>query len=172
MIRHSGPVSCFSQPIQEAGTANEAALRRVQLCVAENWRRMRRDLRAADPDATGLVDPAQFRQVKKSSLNRRRILFFCSSCAPTPVRVFVGMHLCVIVFSLLAYPPETFRDQSPPCLADLSICHCFQVLRSYNMNLSEDEFEEIRAAHQRGVLGRVDYNDFFASALKGNPLVT
>lgn len=59
-----------------------------------------------------------------------------------------------------------FRKQDPTGSGAVSPTHFRNVLRQYNVNLSEDEFYHMMTYYDKGMSGNISYNDFISHFLK------
>ena len=185
---HGSRSSVFSYLLSQTALetdrdVSDGTLTRVKQCVLENWKNMRRDLRAADPQATGLIDPTQCKQVQSGTKKKKkkkkkkqqlkfsgeepRSLFF--SVLGQGVIIWVVLFLGCEINLSQASPSSLGFFQRRAEMPGLPLIKCLafpQVLRNYSVNLSEEEFEALRELHERGIAGKMNYNEFFRWALK------
>lgn len=86
----------FQRQIKEEHIEETDLMTRVQECVSQNWKEMRREFKVSDPSVLGVIPELEFRRI----------------------------------------------------------------LRQYNINLSEDEFEELVCKYDLKADGQIAYNNF------------
>lgn len=59
-----------------------------------------------------------------------------------------------------------FRKQDPTSSGAVSPFHFRDILRQYNVNLTEDEFYHIMTYYDKGMTGNISYNDFIGHFLR------